>query len=66
MSRPRRNFDREFRDGAVRIVKETGRPAAPATSAGFERGLTGDHSNWLNRTEAGGFGCKPVERLQLV
>ena len=28
MSRPRRKFDREFRDGAVRIVKETGRPVA--------------------------------------
>ena len=28
MSRLRRNFDREFRDGAVRIVKETGRPVA--------------------------------------
>ncbi len=28
MSRPRRKFDREFRDGAVRIVEETGRPVA--------------------------------------
>lgn len=28
MSRLRRNFAREFRDGAVRIVKETGRPVA--------------------------------------
>jgi transposase-like protein len=26
MSRPRRKFEREFRDGAVRIVQETGRP----------------------------------------
>lgn len=28
MSRLRRNFDWEFRDGAVRVVKETGRPVA--------------------------------------
>ena len=28
MSRQRRRFDSEFRDGAVRIVKETGRPVA--------------------------------------
>ncbi len=33
MSRPRRKFDREFRDGAVRIVKETGQPVAEVARA---------------------------------
>lgn len=28
MAEMRRRFDREFRDGAVRIVRETGKPIA--------------------------------------
>ncbi len=32
MSRPRRSFDREFRDGAVRIVRETGQSVAQGMS----------------------------------
>ena len=43
MSRPRRNHDREFRDGAVRIVKETGRPVARvARDLGVNEGTLGN------------------------
>ena len=50
MSRPRRSFDREFRDGAVRIVKETGRPVADvARELGVYEGTLG---NWVRRDEA--------------
>ncbi len=45
MSRLRRNFDREFRDGAVRIVEETGRPVARvARELGVCEGALG---NWV-------------------
>ncbi len=50
MSRPRRKFDREFRDGAVRIVKETGRPVAHvARELGVCEGTLG---NWVRRDAA--------------
>ena len=50
MSRPRRKFDREFRDGAVRIVKETGRPVAHvARELGVCEGTLG---NWMRRDAA--------------
>ena len=50
MSSPRRKFDREFRDGAVRIVKETGRPVAHvARELGVNEGTLG---NWVRRDEA--------------
>ncbi len=50
MSRPRRNFDREFRDGAVRIVKETGRPVAHvARELGVNEGTLG---NWVRQDQA--------------
>ena len=65
MSRPRRNFDREFRDGAVRIVKETGRPVAHvARELGVNEGTLG---NWVRRDRverAGGLGSD--ERAELV
>ena len=42
----RRNFDREFREGAVRIVRETGRPIAQvARELGLHEGTLG---RWVN------------------
>ena len=65
MSRPRRNFDREFRDGAVRIVEETGKPVAHvARDLGVNEGTLG---NWVRRDRverAGGLGSD--ERAELV
>ncbi|MCY4133635.1 MAG: transposase [bacterium] len=50
MSRLRRSFDREFRDGAVRIVKETGRPVAHvARELGVCEGTLG---NWVRQDQA--------------
>ena len=65
MSRPRRSFDREFRDGAVRIVNETGRPVARvARELGVCEGTLG---NWVrrDRAERAG-GLTADERAELV
>src|ERR671932_787903 len=43
----RKKYDREFRDGAVRIVKETGKPIAQvARDLGVNEGTLG---NWVAR-----------------
>ena len=42
----RKKYDREFRDGAVRIVEETGKPIAQvARDLGVNEGTLG---NWVN------------------
>ena len=47
MPEKRKKFDREFREGAVRIVEETGKPiAAVARDLGVNAGTLG---NWVNR-----------------
>jgi len=46
MSESRRKFDRDFREGAVRLVRETGKPiAVVARELGIHDGTLG---NWVN------------------
>jgi transposase len=47
MPEKRRRFDREFREGAVRIVRETNKPIAQvAKDLGINPGTLG---NWVNQ-----------------
>ena len=47
MSETRRKYDREFREGAVRIVRETGKPLVEvARDLGIHPGTLG---NWVNK-----------------
>ncbi len=46
MAESRRRFDRDFKEGAVRIVRETGKPVAQvARDLGVNEGTLG---NWVN------------------
>ena len=46
MAESRRKFDQDFRDGAVRLVRETGKPIAQvARGLGINEGTLG---NWVN------------------
>jgi len=47
MSESRRKFDRDFKEGAVRLVRETGKPIAQvAKDLGIHDGTLG---NWVNQ-----------------
>lgn len=65
MSRLRGGFDRGFRDGAVRIVTETGRPVARvAREPGVCEGALG---SWVRRGRAGrAGGLSADERAELA
>ena len=50
MSEKRKKYDAEFREGAVRIVEETGKPIAQvARDLGVNEGTLG---NWVNKARA--------------
>lgn len=67
MSERRRKFDQDFKEGAVRLVRETGKPIAQvARELGIHDGTLG---NWVNadrRRERGGGALSEDERSELV
>ncbi|WP_406068014.1 transposase [Micromonospora sp. NBC_01638] len=69
MAETRRRFDREFREGAVRIVRETGKPIAQvARDLGINDGTL---ANWVAqdrraRGEAAAGGLGEDERAELA
>ena len=66
MARTRRRFDEDFKAGAVRIVRETGKPIAQvARELGINEGTL---VNWCARERARGAGNGPLsedERAEL-
>ena len=70
MAERRRKFDRDFREGAVRLVRETGKPIAQvARELGIHDGTLG---NWVNADrrgrgeDNGGGGLREDERAELA
>jgi transposase len=68
MADTRRKFDPDFREGAVRIVRETGRPIAQvARELGINAGTLG---NWVNvdrrRRDGGNGALGEEERAELA
>jgi transposase len=67
MGETRRKFDRDFKEGAVRLVRETGKPIAQvARELGIHDGTLG---NWVNadrRRRSGDGAVSEDERAELA
>jgi transposase len=67
MGETRRKFDKDFREGAVRLVRETGKPIAQvARDLGVNEGTLG---NWVNadrRRREGNGALEEDERAELA
>jgi transposase len=68
MTETRRRFDQDFREGAVRLVRETGKPIAQvARDLGIKDGTL---ANWValdrHRRENGAAGLGEDERAELA
>jgi transposase len=64
MSENRKKYDREFRDGAVRIVEETGKSiAAVARDLGVHEGTLG---NWVARAREAAEGTRGLSKDDLA
>ena len=68
MAETRRKFDRDFKEGAVRLVRETGKPIAEvARDLGIKEGTLG---NWVNaerrRRGEGNGALDQDERVELA
>ena len=60
MSEKRKKYDREFREGAVRIVEETGKPIAQvARDLGVNEGTLG---SWVNKAREERNGTKGLSK----
>jgi transposase len=67
MSEIRKKYDREFREGAVRIVEETGKPIAQvARDRGVDEGTSGNRVARAREARAGteGVSCGDIEELE--
>ena len=63
MSEKRKKYDREFREGAVRIVEETGKPIAQvARDLGVNEGTLG---NWVTRAREAREGTRGLSKDDL-
>ncbi len=64
MPEKRKKYDREFREGAVRIVEETNKPIAQvARDLGVNEGTLG---NWVNRAREAVEGTRGLSKDDVV
>jgi len=68
MGETRRKFDQDFREGAVRLVRETGKPIAQvARDLGIDEGTLGNWANTDKRRRGDGSGALDEdERAELA
>jgi transposase len=67
MPESRRKFDQDFKEGAVRLVRETGKPIAQiAKDLGINEGTLGNWVNLDRRRREGNGSLSEDERAELV